>query len=58
MNWIAELRVRDKDNPDLTPPTVDRGKVVLKDRFASQFQTCTLGFLSIPELIAETEVVS
>ena len=58
VNWIAELRVRDKDDPDLTPPTADWGKVVSKDRFASQFQTWTFGFLSIPELIAETEEVS
>lgn len=58
VNWIAELRVRDKDDPDLTPPTADWGKVVSKDRFASQFQTWTFGFLSIPELIAETKEVS
>jgi hypothetical protein len=58
VNWIAELRVRDKDDPDLTPPTADWGKIVSKDRFASQFQTWTFGFLSIPELIAETDEVS
>lgn len=58
VNWIAELRVRAKDDPDLTPPTADWGKVVSKDRFASHFQTWTFGFLSIPELIAETEEVS
>jgi 2-polyprenyl-6-methoxyphenol hydroxylase-like FAD-dependent oxidoreductase len=58
VNWIAELRVRDKDDPDLTPPVADWGKTVSKDRFDSQFQCWTFGFLSIPELIAETEEVS
>jgi hypothetical protein len=58
VNWIAELRVRDKDDPDLTPPQADWGKVVEKSRFDSHFQSWTFGFLSIPELIAETETVS
>ena len=58
VNWIAELRVRHKDDPDLTPPQADWGKVVPKDRFDSHFQTWTFPFLSIPELIAETEEVS
>ena len=55
VNWIAVLRVRANDDPDLTPPTVDWGKVVSKDRFASHVQTWTFGFLSIPDLIAEAE---
>jgi 2-polyprenyl-6-methoxyphenol hydroxylase-like FAD-dependent oxidoreductase len=58
VNWIAELRTRDKDDPDLTPPVADWGKIVPKDRFAAQFQTWTFGFLSIPQLIDETEVVT
>jgi len=58
VNWIAELRVRDKDDPDLTPPVADWGKVVPKERFAGKFDTWTFGFLSIPDLIEETEVVS
>jgi 2-polyprenyl-6-methoxyphenol hydroxylase-like FAD-dependent oxidoreductase len=58
VNWIAELRVRDKDDPDLTPPQADWGKVVPKERFASQFQSWMFGFLSIPELIQETKEVS
>ena len=58
VNWIAELRVRSKDDPDLTPPVADWGKTVSKDRFASQFKSWTFGFLSIPELIEETEVVA
>ncbi|KAH8767995.1 hypothetical protein BGZ57DRAFT_1006438 [Hyaloscypha finlandica] len=58
VNWIAELRVQDKDDPDLTPPQADWGKVVPKERFASQFQSWTFGFLSIPELIEETKEVT
>jgi 2-polyprenyl-6-methoxyphenol hydroxylase-like FAD-dependent oxidoreductase len=58
VNWIAELRVRDKDDPDLTPPQADWGKVVPKERFASQFQSWKFGFLSIPDLIEETKEVS
>lgn len=58
INWIAELRVRDKDNSDLTPPVADWGKVVSKDRFASHFKSWTFGFLSIPELIEEMAEVS
>jgi len=58
VNWIAELRVRDKDDPDLTPPQADWGKVVPKERFADKFHSWTFGFLSIPELIAETKEVS
>ena len=58
VNWIAELRVRDKDDPDLTPPQADWGKVVSKDRFADRFKSWTFGFLSIPDLIEETKEVS
>jgi 2-polyprenyl-6-methoxyphenol hydroxylase-like FAD-dependent oxidoreductase len=58
VNWIAELRVLDKDDPDLTPPQADWGKVVPKERFASQFQSWTFGFMSIPELTEETKEVS
>lgn len=58
VNWIAELRVRDKDDPDLTPPQADWGKVVSKDRFAEKFNSWTFGFLDIPELIEETSEVA
>jgi 2-polyprenyl-6-methoxyphenol hydroxylase-like FAD-dependent oxidoreductase len=58
VNWIAILRVRDKDDPDLTPPQAYWGKVAPKEHFASQFQSWTFGFLSIPELIEETKEVT
>lgn len=55
VNWIAELRVRSADDPDKTPPVADWGKSVPKSRFDKQFQNWTFGFLSIPELIADTK---
>ncbi|RDW70018.1 FAD protein [Coleophoma crateriformis] len=58
VNWIAELRVRSADDPDTTPPVADWGKVVEKSRFDGEFKSWTFGFLSIPELIEETEEVS
>lgn len=57
VNWIAELRVRSKDDPDTTPPVADWGKAVPKERFAKQFENWTFGFLSIPELIESSDVV-
>jgi len=58
VDWIAILRVRDKDDPGLTPPQAYWGKVAPKERFASQFQSWTFGFLSIPELIEDTKEVT
>lgn len=57
INWIAELRVRSADDPDKTPPVADWGKAVPKSRFDAQFGKWTFGFLSIPDLIASTDVV-
>ncbi|EGP86545.1 unnamed protein product [Zymoseptoria tritici ST99CH_1A5] len=58
VNWIAELRVRDDDDPDTTPPEkTDWLNDVPKERFAGQFEKWTFGFLDIPQLIAETEKV-
>lgn len=50
--------MRSKDDPDLTPPVADWGTTVSKDRFASKFRSWTFGFLSIPDLIEETEIVA
>lgn len=58
VNWIAELRIRDENDPDTTPPEkADWLNDVPKERFAGQFESWTFGFLDVPSLIAETEKV-
>ncbi|KAF2211278.1 hypothetical protein CERZMDRAFT_43777 [Cercospora zeae-maydis SCOH1-5] len=59
VNWIAELRVRDENDPDTTPPVKsgDWLMSVPKERFAGAFKDWTFGFLNVPELIEKTEKV-
>ncbi|KAK1757094.1 3-hydroxybenzoate 6-hydroxylase [Echria macrotheca] len=57
VNWIAELRVRDERDPDLTPPPTDWTKHVPKDRFAGPFADWSCGGLRMAELIDSTENV-
>jgi len=57
VNWIAELRVRGENDPDLTPPQVDWNKAVPKERFQDPFQSWSFGFLNTPELINKTDLV-
>lgn len=58
VNWIAELRVRDENDPDTTPPEkTDWLMSVPKERFAGEFNDWTFGFLNVPELIDKTEKV-
>ncbi|KAM3414419.1 hypothetical protein BST61_g11057 [Cercospora zeina] len=59
VNWIAELRVRDENDPDTTPPAKsgDWLMSVPKERFAGAFKDWTFGFLNVPELIEQTETV-
>lgn len=58
VNWIAELRVRDENDPDTTPPEkTDWTMSVPKERFAGEFRDWTFGFLNVPELIEKTEEV-
>jgi 2-polyprenyl-6-methoxyphenol hydroxylase-like FAD-dependent oxidoreductase len=57
VNWIAELRVRDADDPDTTPPQADWTKRVPKDRFAGPFENWTCGGLRMSDLIDKTENV-
>lgn len=57
VNWIAELRIRGKDDADLTPPKTDWTKSVPKDVFAGPFQEWRCGGLEMKELIEETDKV-
>ncbi|KAM7215609.1 3-hydroxybenzoate 6-hydroxylase [Rhypophila decipiens] len=57
VNWIAELRVRDENDPDLTPPPTDWTKRVPKERFAGPFEKWSCGGLKMAELIESTENV-
>jgi 2-polyprenyl-6-methoxyphenol hydroxylase-like FAD-dependent oxidoreductase len=57
VNWIAELRIRGKDDEDLTPPKTDWTKAVNKNVFAGPFETWRCGGLEMKELIDSTEKV-
>jgi 2-polyprenyl-6-methoxyphenol hydroxylase-like FAD-dependent oxidoreductase len=57
VNWIAELRVRDKDDPDLVPPPVDWTNAVPKSKFEGAFQEWHCGGLSMKQLIDDTDKV-
>jgi 2-polyprenyl-6-methoxyphenol hydroxylase-like FAD-dependent oxidoreductase len=57
VNWIAELRVREENDPDLTPPPTDWTKRVPKERFAGPFGQWSCGGLRMSELIDSTENV-
>ncbi|PNS17032.1 Ubiquinone biosynthesis monooxygenase COQ6, mitochondrial [Sphaceloma murrayae] len=57
INWIAELRVRAKDDPDLTPPKPDWTKSVPKEKFAGPFEKWQCGGLGMAQLIRDTEKV-
>jgi len=57
VNWIAELRVRAADDPDLTPPPADWTKTVPKARFEAPFAAWTCGGLAVKQLIDSTDRV-
>jgi len=57
VNWIAELRIRGKDDADLTPPKTDWTKAVDKSVFAGPFETWRCGGLEMKELIDSTDKV-
>ncbi|KAH8893111.1 monooxygenase [Thozetella sp. PMI_491] len=58
VNWIAELRVRNEDDPDRTPPVTDWTKRVEKEKFVRPFQGWSCGGLQMVEdLIEPTENV-
>lgn len=57
VNWIAELRIRKEDDPDLTPPPTDWNRPVSKSNFEGPFQDWTFGFLDCKDLIDSTDTV-
>lgn len=57
VNWIAELRIREKYDEDLTPPKTDWTKSVNKDVFAGPFESWRCGELEMKDLIDSTEKV-
>lgn len=57
VNWIAELRIRGKNDGDLTPPKTDWTKAVDKEVFAGPFEGWRCGGLLMRDLIAATEKV-
>ena len=57
VNWIAELRIRSKDDTDSTPPKTDWTQAVPKSVFEGPFQTWRCGGLEMKDLIASTEKV-
>ncbi|KAK6215758.1 salicylate 1-monooxygenase [Colletotrichum tabaci] len=57
VNWIAELRIRDKDDEDLTPPRTDWSKAVDKSVFESRFHGWRCGGLDVKDLVDKTDKV-
>ncbi|OAL55525.1 FAD/NAD(P)-binding domain-containing protein [Pyrenochaeta sp. DS3sAY3a] len=57
VNWIAELRIRGKDDKDLTPPKTDWTKAVNKNIFEGFFESWRCGGLEMKELIDSTDKV-
>jgi 2-polyprenyl-6-methoxyphenol hydroxylase-like FAD-dependent oxidoreductase len=57
VNWIAELRIREKTDEDVTPPKTDWTKAVNKNIFAGPFESWTCGGLQMKDLINSTEKV-
>jgi 2-polyprenyl-6-methoxyphenol hydroxylase-like FAD-dependent oxidoreductase len=57
VNWIAELRIRGKDDKDLTPPKTDWTKAVDKSIFEGPFEKWRCGGLEMKDLIDKTGMV-
>lgn len=57
VNWIAELRIRGKDDKDLTPPKTDWTKAVDKSVFEGPFESWKCGGLQMKDLIDRTDKV-
>lgn len=57
VNWIAELRIRDENDPDLIAPKTDWTLSVPKEKFANRFSDWNFDFLNVPDLIDKTPKV-
>jgi 2-polyprenyl-6-methoxyphenol hydroxylase-like FAD-dependent oxidoreductase len=55
VNWICELRVRDENDPDTTPPETNWLNTVPKERFLGPFEKWDVGDLKVKDLVEETE---
>ncbi|KAF2431293.1 FAD/NAD(P)-binding domain-containing protein [Tothia fuscella] len=55
VNWICELRVRDENDPDMTPPETNWLNTVPKERFLGPFEKWDVGGLKVKDLVEETE---
>jgi 2-polyprenyl-6-methoxyphenol hydroxylase-like FAD-dependent oxidoreductase len=55
VNWICELRVRDENDPDTTPPETNWLNTVPKERFLGPFEKWDVGELNVKALVEETE---
>jgi 2-polyprenyl-6-methoxyphenol hydroxylase-like FAD-dependent oxidoreductase len=55
VNWICELRVRDENDPDTTPPVTNWLNTVPKERFLGPFEKWDVGELNVKDLVEETE---
>jgi 2-polyprenyl-6-methoxyphenol hydroxylase-like FAD-dependent oxidoreductase len=57
VNWICELRVRDENDLDTTPPKTDWLEAVDKKKFLPKFEGWEMGGLKVHELVESTPKV-
>jgi 2-polyprenyl-6-methoxyphenol hydroxylase-like FAD-dependent oxidoreductase len=57
VNWICELRIRDENDPDTTPPKTNWLETVDKEKFLPQFKGWSMGDLNVHELVESTAKV-
>jgi 2-polyprenyl-6-methoxyphenol hydroxylase-like FAD-dependent oxidoreductase len=58
INWICELRIRDADDPDTTPPEKSNWlATVPKERFLPSFEGWEMGGLNVKELVEKTDQI-
>lgn len=57
VNWICELRTRDENDPDTTPPTTNWLETAGKERFLPQFKGWEMGDVNVHEIVESTAKV-